>query len=105
MNLHGTNKSMLTPRKDEGSTETMCCMTDGDPWPVFLFRFHGLDDILICVLHMYILFWFCSDVYCNFFIFHVPFMVEFWFNSLLVVFLLRIVYMATLSYNLCTRQR
>ena len=39
MNLHDTNKSMLNTRKDEGSTETTCCMTDGDPWPVFGFGF------------------------------------------------------------------
>ena len=41
----------------------------------------------------------------TFFIFRLTFMVEFWFTSLLVVFLLLIVYMATTSYNLCTRQR
>ena len=34
-----TNKSMLNTRKDEGSTETTYCMTDGDPWPVFGFGF------------------------------------------------------------------
>ena len=61
MNLHGANKSMLNMRKDEGSTETTWCMTDGDPWPVFGYGFHGLGDILICVLRMYILFWFCLD--------------------------------------------
>ena len=54
---------------------------------------------------MYILFLFCLDVYCNFFIFRLTFMVDFLFTSLLVVFLLRIVYMASTSYNLCTPQR
>ena len=39
MNLHGTNKLMLNTRKDEGSTEIKCSMTDGDPWPVFGFGF------------------------------------------------------------------
>ena len=106
MNLHSTNKSMLNTRKDKGSTETTWCMRDGDPWPVFFwFRFHCLGYNLIHVLHMYILFWFCLDVYCNFFISRLTFMVEFWFTSLRVVFLLRIVYMATTSFNMCTRQR
>ena len=39
MNLHSTNKSMLNMRKDEDSTETTWCMTDGDPWSVFGFGF------------------------------------------------------------------
>ena len=47
---------MLNTRKDEGSTETTWCMTDGDPWSVFGFGFI-VSDILIHVLHMYIIYY------------------------------------------------
>ena len=105
MNLYSTNKSMLNTRKGKGSTETACCMTDGDPWPVFDFGFmFQVTFLFVCCICTY----YSGSVRMSivtFFIFRLIFMVEFWFTSLLVVFLLRIVYMATTSYNLCTRQR
>ena len=69
--------------------------------------FRTLGDILIHVLHMYIIYY-SGSVWMSivtFLISRLTFMVEFWFTSPRVFFLLRILYMATTSYNLCTRQR
>ena len=86
---------MLNKRKDEGSTEKTFCMTvlHGDPWPVFGFGFMVKGTFYfvyyICTFSCSV--WMCIVTF--FFIFRLTLIVEFLFTSLLVVFILRVVYM------------